>query len=63
MFDGEIAAGPVLIFFAEDPEEAREAMMEDMGKAHLDIMRVNKNFFTPEVIEPKDAHAMLKKPR
>jgi hypothetical protein len=63
LFDGEIAAGPVPIFFAEDPEEAKESMMSDLPKAHYDIMRINKNFFVAESGNMKDVQALLKKPR
>jgi hypothetical protein len=63
LFDGDVAAGPVPVFFAEDPDEAKEAMSSDPSKAHYDIMRINKNYFIPECIGAKEAQALLKKPR
>jgi hypothetical protein len=53
----------VPIFFAEEPEEAKEGMMSDLPKAHYDIMRINKNFFIPESSNMKDVQALLKKPK
>jgi len=63
MFEGEIAAGPCPLLFGEDEEASVTALAADLGKAHYDIMRINRAFFSLESVTLKDATAIVKKPR
>ena len=63
LFDGEVAAGPCPILFAEDEEVALESLQADPGKAHYDLNRISKLFLAFESISLKDAAALVKKPR
>jgi len=63
MWDGEILAGPVPTFYAENAAEARAAFMADQIKGHADILKMERIFFMPEVIGLEEAQALVKKPR
>ena len=63
LFDGEIAGGPVPTLFATDEAAALDGISSDLGKAHWDLSKLNKVFFTSESIYLKEALALLKKPR
>jgi len=63
MWDGEILAGPVPTFYAENAAEARAAFMADQIKGHADILKMERIFFMPEVIGLEEALALVKKPR
>ena len=63
LFDGESTAGPVPIFFAEEPEVAMTAMTAKVARAHADIVKMAKVFCTPEGITMKEAVDVIKKPR
>lgn len=40
LFDGDVAAGPNPILFANDMAAANEALLADPGKAHFDLSKV-----------------------
>ena len=63
LYEGEIAAGPVPILFASEPEEALEAITSDPAHAHYDVTKINKALLAFEFITAKAALAVLKKPR
>ncbi len=63
MFDGDVLAGPVPTLFAEDPDEAVDAITADPGKAHYDISKIHRMFFMPEHVDMETAIAAAKKPR
>ena len=63
MFDGDSLAGPVPTLFAEDTEEALEAISTDPVKAHYDISKIHRIFFMPEHVDMDAALAAVKKPR
>jgi len=63
MWDGDVIAGPVPTFFADAPEEAMENLKSDLAKAHWDLNRLYKVFFSPEHIDAKEAQDLVKKPR
>ena len=39
-FDGDLAAGPVPLLFANNPEVATAAINSDPAKAHFDLSKV-----------------------
>ena len=63
LFDGEVAAGPCPILFAEDEETTVAALILDHGKSHYDVMRINRAFLSLESVNLKEATAIVKKPR
>ena len=63
LFDGESTAGPVPIFFAEEPDVAMVAMTANVARAHADIVKMAKVFCIPEGITMKEAVDVIKKPR
>ena len=63
LFDGDALAGPCPTLFAEDIPGTADAIGSDDHKAHWDINKINKSFFTPEIINMKAALAYVKKPR
>jgi hypothetical protein len=63
MFDGDIAAGPVPTLFAENVDEALDAITGDPVKAHYDVAKINQMFFMPEHVDMETAMAAVKKPR
>jgi hypothetical protein len=40
MFDGDIAAGPVPLLFAANPDEAAASIAAEPAKAHFDLSKV-----------------------
>jgi len=44
MFDGDIAAGPVPLLFAANPDEAAASIAAEPAKAHFDINLINLLF-------------------
>ncbi len=50
MWDGEELAGPLPTVFASDPETACQAINKDPVKAHANISKLLRVFFTPEHI-------------
>jgi hypothetical protein len=40
MFDGDIAAGPVPLLFAANPDEAAASITAEPAKAHFDLSKV-----------------------
>jgi len=63
MWDGDLLAGPVPVFYADEPATARAAFMADQLKAHADILKIMRTFFMPEIIGLEEAAAIVKKPR
>ena len=63
LFNGEDAAGLVPTLFAVNPEAAEAAIKLDANKAHWDLAKLNKIFFTAESVDLQEAMALLKKPR
>jgi hypothetical protein len=63
MFDGDVAAGPVPTLFAEDTDEAVDAITADPAKAHYDVTKINRMFFMPEHVDMETALGAVKKPR
>jgi hypothetical protein len=49
--------------FADDGEEAINALNADLTRAHYDMNKVNRNFFLAEHVEPEDAEALVRRPR
>ena len=63
LFDGEVAAGPCPTLFSPDPDAAMDALRMNAAKAHYDIQRMVKVFFSHEIVNLRDAVAIVKKPR
>jgi hypothetical protein len=63
LFSGDDTAGPIPTLFSEDIEAAREAITENLIRAHSDLQRLMKIFIMPETIDMEEAIAMVKKPR
>jgi hypothetical protein len=40
MFDGDVAAGPVPLLFAANPDEAAASIAAEPAKAHFDLSKV-----------------------
>ena len=40
MFNGDVAAGPVPLFFAANPDEAAASIAAEPAKAHFDLSKV-----------------------
>ncbi len=47
-FDGDVSASPVPTLFAENVDEALDAITADPVKAHYDVTKINRMFFMPE---------------
>ncbi len=41
MFDGDVAAGPVPLLFAANPDEAAASIAAEPAKAHFDLSKVS----------------------
>ncbi len=63
MWDGEELAGPVPTLFASDPETACQAIVKDPVKAHADISKLLRVFFTPEHVNLEGALELVKTAR
>ena len=63
LFDRELAAGPCPTLFSPDPDAAPEALRADGVKAHYDIQRMLRALFSHEIVNLRDAVAIVKKPR
>ncbi len=63
MFDNDVAAGLVPTIFAEDPDTTTTNMNKDLARLHGDIMKMNRIFFSPEVVTVTEAASLFKKPR
>jgi hypothetical protein len=63
MFDGDVLVGPIPTLFAEDLEEALDAITADPVRAHYDISKIHRMFFMPEHVDMEAAIAAVKKPR
>ena len=63
LFNGEAAAGPCPVLFSSDIEAASEAISLNPGRAHTDVMRINRVFLSLESIPMKEALNVIKKPR
>ncbi len=60
-FDSSTVSGPV--FFAPDPEEAREAMSRDPAKVFKDTQRIYARLFVSEHVPDSEAWAYVGHPR
>jgi hypothetical protein len=58
-----MSGSQVPTLFAENGEEALNALNSDLPKAHYDINKINKNFFMAEHVDSGAAEALVKKPR
>ena len=63
LFNGEAAAGPCPVLFSSNIEAASEAISLNPGRAHTDVMRINRVFLSLESIPMKEALNVIKKPR
>ena len=63
LYDGDVAAGPVPVLFAPNPEEATASLNEDLARSHKDVMKLNKLFGVFEFVNLEAAIAIMKKPR
>jgi len=55
--------GPVPTLFASDSATVAAALKDNPGKAHADISKISKLFYSPEVLDIKEAVGILKKAR
>ena len=60
---GSLAAGPCPTLFNLDPDAALKALRADGAKAHYNIQRMLRAFFSHEIVNLRDAVAIMKKPR
>ena len=60
LFDRELAAGPCPTLFSPDPDSALEALRANGVKAHYDIQRMLRAFFSHEIINLRNAVAIVK---
>ena len=63
LYDGEHAAGPAPVLFAQDADEATNSLESDVAAAHKDIMKINRKFITYEHVGLTAATLIIKKPR
>ncbi len=63
LFASDIMLGPVPTLFAEDPEQALASILSDAVRAHADLQRLARCFYTPEMMDPPSALKYLKAPR
>jgi hypothetical protein len=50
MFDGDIAAGPVPLLFAANPDEAAASIAAEPAKAHFDLSKVIFHYFNQFIV-------------
>jgi hypothetical protein len=53
MFDGNVAAGPVPLLFAANPDVAAASIAAEPAKAHFDLSKVSY-FVTQQALHKKD---------
>jgi hypothetical protein len=63
LFSGDDTAGPIHTLFSEDIEATKEAISENLVRAHSDLQRLMKMFIMPETVDMEEALALVKKPR
>ena len=63
LFASDIMLGPVPTLFEEDPEQALASILSDAVRAHADLQRLARCFYTPEMLDPPSALKYLKAPR
>ena len=63
LFDGDRAGGPVPSLFCANEEATSAAITADPAKAHWDVNKLAKSFFTAENTILKNIIPLLKRPR
>ena len=53
MFDGDVAAGPVPLLFAANPDVAAASIAAEPAKAHFDLSKVSNLLRTKETYAQK----------